>query len=196
VKFINPNIYSTYHHKAMGRVLYDVVIESNAKKIIDIGILFGYSTICLALAAKQTGGVVNSYDIFDEYKYFHTELDDVQENLKKYDVEDIVNIEKLSLNDWLDRKEYFDILHVDISNTGDIIEKVYQQYQDSVPHKCRIFFEGGSSNGDEQDWRVKYNMKKFSEIKNVPFKVLEEDNYHDRDKSRTFSVSISELGVK
>ena len=39
--FINPNISSSYRNKAMGHVLYDAVIESNAKIIIDIGLFFG-----------------------------------------------------------------------------------------------------------------------------------------------------------
>ena len=69
MKFINPNIASSYRQKEMGRFLYDAVIESNAKTIIDIGILNGYSTVCLALAAKETSGVVYAYDLFDDYNY-------------------------------------------------------------------------------------------------------------------------------
>jgi len=190
--FINPNIASSYRNKAMGQILYDAVIKSNAKIIIDIGLFDGYSTVCLALAAQKTGGIVYAYDLFDDYEYARAKIDIVNKNLKKYSVDNIVHVKKLSFNDWIERKEKFDILHVDISNTGETIEKLYKEFKEYLPLKRRIFFEGGSKERDEQDWMIKYNMKKFSET-NIPYKVLKKDAYNTND-GRIYYPCISELG--
>ena len=64
--FVNPEIESSYQKSGMGKVLYDTVIETGAKKIIDFGVLSGYSTVCLAMAAKITGGTVYAYDLFEK----------------------------------------------------------------------------------------------------------------------------------
>jgi len=193
LKFINPNIASSYRQKEMGRFLYDAVIESNAKTIIDIGILNGYSTVCLALAAKETSGVVYAYDLFDDYNYTNSNYDVVVSNLKNYSVLDYVKLEKKSFDNWIEDDPVFDVLHVDISNTGEIVEKLYANFKNVLDSGSRIFFEGGSKKRDFQDWMVEYNMKKINDI-SVPFKVLAEDFYYDKMLGRYFSPCISELG--
>ena len=45
MNFVNPEIESSYQESAMGKVLYDAIIENGAKKIIDFGVLNGYSTV-------------------------------------------------------------------------------------------------------------------------------------------------------
>ena len=192
--FINPEINSSYRPKEMGRFLYDAVIESNAKKIVDIGILNGYSTVCLALAAKETGGVVYAYDLFGDYEYANSNYDIVVENLEKYYVSDCVVLEKKSFYDWLDEKRIFDVLDVDISNTCDVVESLYAKFKFCLEVGARIFFEGGSKQRDLQDWMVDYNMKKINDT-DVPFKVLAEDSCYDEIKKRYFFPCISEIGV-
>ena len=190
--FINPNINSSYRQKEMGRFLYYAVVESNAKKIVDIGILNGYSTVCLALAAKKTGGMVCAYDLFEDYNYTNSNYDVVVENLEKYSVLEYVKLEKKSFDDWVQENPVFDVLHVDISNTGNVVEKLYINFKVALELGARIFFEGGSEKRDFQDWMVEHNMKKINDT-NVPFKVLIEDSYYDETNGRTYYPCISEL---
>jgi len=176
----------------MGRFLYDAVIDSNAKEIIDIGLLNGYSTVCLALAAKQTGGIVYAYDLFDDYEYNSSNYDTVMSNLKRYNVLDNVVVKNMSLDDWLDTNSSFNVLHVDVSNTGNTVLKLNQKFSKIVDSNCRVFFEGGSVERDYADWMVKYEMKKITQT-GVLYRVLDSDVYWDTDAEREYRPSISEL---
>ena len=51
-----------------GQILHNKVIELGAKEILEIGTSTGHSTIWLAMAAAQTGGVVRTIEI-DERRY-------------------------------------------------------------------------------------------------------------------------------
>lgn len=192
MKFINPDINSSYRYKEMGRFLYDAVIESNAKKIVDIGLLNGYSTVCLALAAKQTGGTIYAYDLFDDYEYISSNYDTVMSNLERHNVLDNVVVKKMSFDDWMAGDDVFNVLHVDISNTGDTIVKLSQKFSERIGSDCRIFFEGGSIERDYADWMVKHEMKKITQT-GVSYKVLANDVYWDNDANREYRPSISEL---
>tara|TARA_R110000751_G_scaffold262894_1_gene362223 strand:+ start:144 stop:737 length:594 start_codon:yes stop_codon:yes gene_type:complete len=191
--FVNPDIESSYKETQMGKVLYNAVLESGAKKIIDFGILNGYSTVCMAQAAKQTNGMVYAYDLFDDYEHNRAKLEIVERNLVKYNVSNFVKIQKKSFDEWVvDIKEDFDILHVDVSNTGETIEKLYRTLFQKKEKQFRVFFEGGSANRDEQDWMIKYKKKKINPLlSNIKFRILESSVYEV--DGRIMSPSISEL---
>ena len=193
MSFKNPKIKSSYQSAAMGKVLYDAIVETNAKKIVDFGILNGYSTVCMALAARETGGKVYAYDLFEEYEYNGSSKDTVMRNLEKHNVSDIVVLEKRCFNEWLDNQEYFDILHVDVSNTGDTIELLHQSLS-SRGEKVdgRVFFEGGSTERDAQDWMIKYKKRKITSLlKTINYRVMSSHTYKER--GRKISPCISEL---
>jgi hypothetical protein len=192
MNFINPDIESSYQREGMGEVLYSAILELGAKKIIDYGILNGYSTVCMAMAAKQTGGIVCAYDLFDDYEHNNAKIDIVKENLLKYDVLDIVRFKKKSFYEWIKKPESFDVLHVDISNTGDIIEKLYYSLLPNIKSSVRVFFEGGSIPRDNQDWMIKYEKIAINSTKNVfNFKVHQASEYYEG--GRLYCPSISEL---
>ena len=44
-------------------LIYKYITENNYKNIFEIGTSNGYSTIWLAMAAKQTGGHITSFEI-------------------------------------------------------------------------------------------------------------------------------------
>lgn len=49
--------------KVVGEFLYNMAVSSKAKMILEIGTSYGYSTMWLAAAAKQTGGKVITLEI-------------------------------------------------------------------------------------------------------------------------------------
>ena len=55
-----------------------------------------------------------------------------------------------------------DILHVDISNNGDTIKKLFLQWKDKV-NKI-IIFEGGGHARDAIDWMVKFQKTAISPV--------------------------------
>lgn len=185
--FINPEIESSYQRSAMGKILYDAVLSTGARKIIDFGLLNGYSTVCLAMAAKITGGIVHGYDIFEDYEYNNSDRDIVLSNLKRYNLDDYVVLKKIDFNDWIKEPEDFDVLHVDISNDGDIISSLHR----AIRHlNYIVLFEGGSEERDQQDWMKKYNKKPICDIKDK-YKLLSKDSY--KKNNRTYHPSISTL---
>jgi len=189
--FMNPNIESSYMRNAMGKILYDAVIEIGAKEIVDFGVLNGYSTICLAKAAKITGGRVYAYDLFDDYKYNGSKFEIFKKNIRDYEVDDVVDVKKMNFDDWTNNKHNFDLLHVDVSNTGDTILKIACVVTKNLNENCKVFFEGGSEKRDKQDWMLKYSKKPILSVKDlINFTVLAEDEYED-ENGRKFFPAIS-----
>jgi len=167
--YTNPQIESSYQYNNLGRTLYDYVLYEKPEIVIDFGVLNGYSTIAMALACKENGkGKVKVYDLFDNYEYNHAKLPTLIKNLKEYGLLDWVEIEEKNFFDWVKNPEPFDILSLDISNTGDIIKLAYE----ALKGKGGILlFEGGSEERDRVGW-MKINNKKPIRESGVPYKVV------------------------
>ena len=161
------HIVSSYTPNNLGKTLYETVIKYKPQKIIDFGILYGYSTVCLAQGVRDNGfGKIIAYDLFEDYQYKNAVQDIVLHNLKFYDLDQYVTLIKKDFTEWLKSSEEFDLLHLDISNTGDTINTVKSFYPNSL-----ILFEGGSQERDEIDWMVKYNKPPIQECK-INYTVL------------------------
>lgn len=166
--FVNPNIQSSYRDNALGKTLYDYVLYLKPDVVIDFGVLDGYSTICLALGCKENGkGRVKVYDLFDEYEYNHARLSTLVNNIKEYGLLDWVEIEEKNFFDWVKNPEPFSLLHLDISNTGDILDIVW----DNLRGKGTVLFEGGSEQRDNVGWMKIYNKKPINQSK-AEFQVV------------------------
>jgi hypothetical protein len=155
------HIYSSYTPNNIGETIYNTIRDLKPKKIIDFGLLYGYSTICLAQAVRDNGfGKVIGYDLFEDYKYKNSIKPIVEHNLNYYNLSNYVTLIKKDFNQWLEEDENFDFLHLDISNTGDTIHKIYKKY----PNK-NIMFEGGIKERDEIEWMEKYSSPPINNIK-------------------------------
>jgi len=64
--------------------LYTLIIEQNAKNVLEIGTSNGYSGIWLAKALKKTGGHLTTIEFYDK------RLDIAKENFKLCEVDDII----------------------------------------------------------------------------------------------------------
>lgn len=153
--YINPEVESSYKYNNLGKTLYDYVLYEKPDIVIDFGVLDGYSTIALAMGCKENGkGKVKVYDLFEDYEYNHSQFDRLVRNIKEYGLIDWVEIEKKNFFDWVKDPEPFDLLHVDISNTGDIIDLLAP-----LQGKGTVLFEGGSEQRDKVGWMMKFNRK-------------------------------------
>lgn len=163
----NPNIESSYQHNDLGRTLYDEVIKLKPEKIIDFGVLNGYSTICLAQAVRDNGfGKVYVYDLFEKYEHNHSKLEVLVKNLTDYGLIDYVFIDEKNFFDWIKTNEAFDLIHIDLSNTGDIVDMF-----EPLKERGVVLFEGGSEQRDRVGWMFKYNKKPISDSK-LKYKII------------------------
>lgn len=193
ISFVNPQIESSYYKPQIGEILFNAVLQSRPKVIVDFGLLHGYSTICLGMAAKITGSKVYSYDIFEDYPFNKSDREIILSNVEKYGLKDFVKIEKRDFFDWIANPEPFDLLHVDVSNTGETLEIIYNNLKNNRKKNSRVLFEGGSKDRDMMDWMLRYDKKKFCDVRDkVPYVVLKEQTYVD-SYGRVISPSISEI---
>ena len=156
----NINIESSYKKNNLGQTLYDLVIEHKPHNIVEFGCLYGYSTVAMAMALRDLGrGKIISCDIWDRYQYKHTTLNIPQSHIENHNLSEYVEFRDMDYWDWLDNPELlsFDFLHLDISNTGDIITNTYNKLKPYVQEGAVLVFEGGSNERDQEEWMIKYN---------------------------------------
>lgn len=172
----NPNIESSYRENDIGRTIYDSVIQLKPNKVIEFGCLYGYSTVAITTALKDlNNGKLICYDLWDDYKYKHSTLSQTQENIERYGLSNYVEFIKKDYNEWLMEPEEFDLLHLDISNTGDTIIKTYESLACYIQKGSVILFEGGSIERDNVEWMIKYGATSINSIKSiVNYKVINE----------------------
>lgn len=164
----NPEIESSYREHDLGKTLYDQVIEHKPKIIVEFGCLYGYSTVAMAMALRDLGeGKIYCYDLWEQYDYKHSTFENTVENVKRYELLDWVEFKQMSYYDWLLKPTEFDLLHLDISNTGDTIFDTRLMLNDKILAGKIILFEGGSVERDQIEWMNKYNALPINSVKGI-----------------------------
>jgi predicted O-methyltransferase YrrM len=176
MKYKNPiDIKSSYAQNDIGRTFYDLVLEHKPKKIVEIGVLYGYSTVAMAMALDEIGeGHIEAKDLFEDYAYNHSTMNETQGNIDKYGLTKYVTLSRVDFNEWLKKPDDFDFLHVDVSNHGDTIKNLYEAVKDRVQNGAIVVFEGGASGErDNIPWMVKYGFPRITDT-NVPYEVIDD----------------------
>lgn len=154
----SPRVESSYKANDLGKSIYQTVIKLKPIFIIDFGILHGYSTIAMAQALRDLGqGTIIGYDLFEDYQGNHAVFSQVQKNIKDHGLQDIVNLKRQDYYQWLKNPENFDLIHIDISNNGDIIQLALRSLSKQLKRGATILFEGGTKERDQVDWMKNYN---------------------------------------
>ena len=155
---------SSYIQNNYGEVLYAIVSAFVPTLCVELGVLDGYSTLHIARALRdlnRSDTVLWSYDLFDDYPYKHGKAEDVRAMLEKEGVSHLVQLVK---KDAYEAHEEFNdesvhLLHVDISNTGDTVDKIMERWDSKIVYHGIILFEGGTDERDEIEWMKKYNAR-------------------------------------
>lgn len=156
---------SSYCTNSYGSLFTALAKIHDPKLMIELGVLDGYSLLALAEGASSDCQIY-AYDLFDDYEFKHGSEEDVQSllNDKRYS-----NVSLLKGDAIAAAKSYennsVDFLHVDISNDGDILGKVYNAWYDKIKKGGLFIFEGGSVERDNVDWMVKYKKTPISIFK-------------------------------
>jgi predicted O-methyltransferase YrrM len=176
--YINPQIESSYQENDLGKTIYDLVLELKPKNVVEFGCLYGYSTVAIGMALKHLGeGKLISYDLFEKYPYKYSPKSITQQNLEKYGVEDYVELKEMDYNQWLNNPTEFDLLHLDISNTGDTILNTSQLLNTQIQNGSVVLFEGGSIERDNIEWVVKYGSTPINAVKKFTSYTIINENF-------------------
>ena len=176
-------ISSSYEENNYGSVFRAIVLMTKPKKIIEFGILNGYTTYNVAEAVKFNENKCNinckfeSYDIFEDYEYNHGNIEEVKNMIKLKDLSDYVDIKYGDIFEIYKKIEEnsVDLLFIDISNDGDKIKRAVELWDSKV--KGMMIIEGGSIERDK-GWIKKYNKK--------PIRPLLENNNLINEKYNWF----------
>jgi predicted O-methyltransferase YrrM len=156
---------SSYKECNYGLVFNTIVLTMKPITVVECGVLDGYSTIYIADGLKwnlENRGIFSkfyAYDLWEKYEFKHSNIQDTYNKLVSCNVSDYV---ELCYGDAFEVYNTFknntvDLLHIDISNDGDIFNKIMKLWQDKIRPGGVIIFEGGSAERDKIEWMVKYN---------------------------------------
>jgi predicted O-methyltransferase YrrM len=153
---------SSYTNKDLnyGDLLSSICFSIKPKKILEFGILEGYS-LKKFVDNCDKNTLIESYDLFDEFEG-NGSKDSVINNFKKHT--------NVSINYGDFYKKYseiednsYDLIHIDIANDGDVYKFALENYRQKLTAKGLLILEGGSKIRDEVHWMKKY--KKSSIVK-------------------------------
>lgn len=151
---------SSYAENNYAEVFKAIIDGFKPEVCVELGVLDGYSTMAIALALEcNKRGSLRAIDLFEGYQYKHGYMDVVQGKLEEYGLEKIVTLHRgdafeaaASFND-----NTVSLLHVDLSNTGDIFNTIMEQWDPKMVTGGIILFEGGTEERDQVEWMVKFN---------------------------------------
>jgi hypothetical protein len=164
----NPPWYSSYEKNNYGDFFYSLIRIYQPEKVVELGTKAGYSAYHMARGLKANGrGSLDCYDLWEKYQFKSVPKSVAEENLKKF--KDIISFKLVDAVGVDKAYKTVDILHVDVSNEGGILEKIIPHWIDKT--RQLIIIEGGSSERDKVEWMIKF--------KKIPIKKwLEEFSRH------------------
>lgn len=173
----NPPWYSSYEKNNYGDFFYSLIRVYQPNKVVELGTKAGFSAYNMARGLKANGkGTIDCYDLWENYEFNSVPKSVAEENLKKF--KDIVSLTPEDALGIESRYKSVDILHVDISNDGEKLEKIIPKWIDKV--RQLIIIEGGSSEHDKLDWMIKYKkmpirkwLKNFSRHRDIEYFTIE-----------------------
>jgi predicted O-methyltransferase YrrM len=144
---------------------------------VELGVLDGYSTLHIAKGIKWLHkvrgyqGKLDAYDLFEDYEFKHGSKEEVKNVLRENGVEDYVNLQKGNAyevyknypNMVMDEVRGVEFLHIDISNTGDIIRDLMELWHPKIGSRGLVMIEGGSDERDNVEWMMTYNKSSIKD---------------------------------
>jgi len=152
-----------------GDLIEGITYAVNPKKIVEIGILDGYSLKHFINSSTNTT-IIKAYDIFEEFNGNHGNKDKL---IKDFEHHKNVSIEYGDFYKLNNSLEEIDILHIDIANNGDVYDFAIKNYLPKLSKNGIMILEGGSEERDNVEWMTKYNKPSIQPIvKKYNMKVI------------------------
>ena len=154
--------YTTHNYEDVFR---SIVSAYQPTVCVELGVLEGYSSVAIAKGLKENfekgggRGHLTAYDLFEGYEFRNSPIARTRDNIEKAGVQDFITLVQQSAysasEDYQPNSVH--LLHVDISNTGDIVRNMMQQWDPKMVTGGIICFEGGTEERDHVEWMVKYS---------------------------------------
>lgn len=126
--------------------------------IIEFGIGNGYSLNSLVKYSSNDCEVY-AFDLFDDYQYNRPDEKKIMEKFSDGRVL-VAKGDFYKMPDDIEDNSV-DIIHVDISNDGDVFQFAVENYISKLTDNGVLVLEGGSMERDKVEWMVKYNKRKI-----------------------------------
>jgi predicted O-methyltransferase YrrM len=130
------------------------------KKILEIGILDGFSLESFIKSSNNTTEI-HAFDIFDDFNGNHSDMNTMISRFEHFPNVKIAYGNFYNIHDIVTT---YDLIHIDIANTGDIIKYAMDHYFSKLTDNGVIIFEGGSISRDNVEWMIKYDKPKIYPI--------------------------------
>jgi perosamine synthetase len=145
--------YQEHHYELF---FYGLVRALRPERCVEIGVLEGFSLLATAAGLRDNAhGHVTAYDLFERYPYRHATATRVAETCEEWSVQPFVTLHQADVHVAASRHDRVDLLHVDISNDGDIIRQQFVRWADKVTGV--MVFEGGSRERDRVPWMTTHH---------------------------------------
>lgn len=172
------NIRSSYIENDYGSVFRSLILAQQPRLVVELGVLDGFSSFHIADSLKFNKERLNiqseffAYDLWEDYDYKHGDFQEVEDMLKSQGLDKYCN---LTEGDAFEVAEVFsnesiNLIHLDISNNGDIIRNIIKLWNSKILKNGIILIEGGSIERDEVEWMIKHKKEPIRP-------VLENDNF-------------------
>ena len=155
---------SSYIANDFGAVFRALVGGFKPLKLVELGVLDGYSTVSIAQGLQLNDknghgrGHLDAYDLFEQYQYKHGTQAAVQAEIDAAGVAEYVTL--FQADAYTVAERYADhsvhLVHVDISNTGDTLHRMIAAWDAKLVQGGLFCFEGGTAERDEVEWMKTY----------------------------------------
>lgn len=147
---------SSYSNKTL---CYDDIFklltwQTRPRRIIEFGILKGYSLRCFAEAAPRETSIT-AYDIFEAF-VGNSAPRDITDQFAAYPNVEIKEGDFYKVVADLSDASV-DIIHIDIANDGAVYEFAFENYIRKLSPTGILLLEGGGAERDAVGWMTKYN---------------------------------------
>lgn len=156
---------SSYIENGYDEVLKSYILNWRPTTLVELGVLDGYSTLAIAEGIKemnflyQMNSKLQAYDLFEDYEFKHGSKEEVEKLIAEKGLTDYAEV--LKGDAYKVHELYPDnsvqFLHVDISNTGEVLRRIMELWTPKMIQRGLILFEGGSDERDHNEWMTKYN---------------------------------------
>ena len=173
------SISSSYKKNDFDEIFKTICQKIKPMNILEIGILDGYSLNSFINHSSKECRIL-AVDLFEDYKYKNSNYDEIK---KRFLQNKNVEIRHGNFFNEFKRKNNYDLIHIDISNDGDIFKFALDNYL-PITNKIMIL-EGGSKERDSVEWMLKYNKPKINS-----FLQTIEDKYQFQIVDKFPSITI------
>jgi len=151
---------SSYAANGYDALFYALARAWRPAAYLEFGVLSGYSLLSSSLAIRDNGvGRAIGLDLFEEYEYTKDYKNTVQARIDALALGPWCSLVQGSVYDVKPGDMAADVLHIDISNNGDVVRHFFETWSAHVGRA--ILFEGGGPSRDQVEWMIKYDKPRM-----------------------------------